>query len=653
MRTAPPRFCPRTPASLLACSLLALPIGCDAIDSVDTSSDSIDEAFRAFEQSARLGEFEEMYVVEGDILIEGEDELRDYFDGHVDPSDPSFRSVAFSPGGEDIFVPSVRKLNLSYCVDNDFNGQHDRVREKLRIAASKWEAFVDVNFVHRPEFDHICDASELGLHDVSFAVKRFPYTGWGFSGLAFFPTFDDVRTMLISDDGLDDSDDDLEYTMRHELGHILGRRHEHIGFAGCGPEPDTERRELTPRDRESVMWTQFVCNSGEETPPLGLSRYDVLGAYYQYNLPTFHQRMKVVGSEYIMQSDIDSDGYSDALFVSDTPGVVTVARRGQPDGTFESAVELGPYSINKDKRPFFGRFSDSFGLSADVFELGHNTALDRIVDSIGDSLAAGLDSEPIEAIVVPLAGDFDGNGFTDLLHYQPGSGSDELWLFDADGLLSKDNRTINGYYWPLVGDFNADGRDDVLWYDPVGTSHPVWTATGHGRFESTRIGADGTGLATRGSPYRPMVGDFDGDRDDDIFWYRPGVETDRLWLSDDGPIGGGSYSQTVNGIYRPVLGDFDGDGSDDIFWYGQGDWSDSLWYMNGNSHEALDKVDKTGDLVPFVGDFNGDRDDDIMWYDPNRSTSSVWFGAGRHGFKAETTATASHAYLVGFGPSTR
>jgi hypothetical protein len=79
-----------------------------------------------------------------------------------------------------------------------------------------------------------------------------------------------------------------------------------------------------------------------------------------------------------------------------------------------------------------------------------------------------------------------------------------------------------------------------------------------------------------------IVGDFDEDGLDDLFWYAAGSAgpAEELWTArpeggfDRGP------APSVSGSYHPVAGDFDGDGDDDILWAGDGS-PGSVWSFEG------------------------------------------------------------------------
>lgn len=95
--------------------------------------------------------------------------------------------------------------------------------------------------------------------------------------------------------------------------------------------------------------------------------------------------------------------------------------------------------------------------------------------------------------------------------------------------------------------------------------------------------------AVNGSYEDILVGDFNGDNQDDIFYYAPGSAPDYLARGSNDHGGEefefDSFLSPVSGVYEPEVCDFDADGRDDIYWRGQGTAPDYLWY--GRSSGAL------------------------------------------------------------------
>jgi len=217
---------------------------------------------------------------------------------------------------------------------------------------------------------------------------------------------------------------------------------------------------------------------------------------------------------------------------------------------------------------------------------------------------------------------------------QPGTaaGDDETAAAAAQAQVATDTT-------PLVGDFNGDRRKDLFWYGPGARADHLWL----GRSDRNFTGVPQS--VTRS--YQPLVADFNGDGRVDIFWYGPGAASDRLWLGlANGKFSGRAVS--VTRTYQPLVGDFDGDHRADIFWYGPGTAPDRLWLGRSDGSFAGKAVSVTRSYRPFLGDFNGDGKADIFWYGPGAPTDRLWLGLANGGFAGRAVSvTRTYQPLVG------
>jgi hypothetical protein len=213
---------------------------------------------------------------------------------------------------------------------------------------------------------------------------------------------------------------------------------------------------------------------------------------------------------------------------------------------------------------------------------------------------------------VPLAGDYDGDGYDEITWYGPGSLPDVRWDFTDFDAHTDTPLTVSGAnYRPATGDFTGDGVDDIFWYAPGAGTDSLWDYNSGGGFTSA--------VRAQGGDYRPLVASVGKDNTDDILWYAPGSTADPLW---DWTLGTTLYnikSFTVSGTYRAFTLDMFGDGwrGDDFYWYAPGPGTDTFWdYILGvREFSYTDPV--SGDHVPAAGDFFADGEDDIFWLNDN------------------------------------
>lgn len=247
---------------------------------------------------------------------------------------------------------------------------------------------------------------------------------------------------------------------------------------------------------------------------------------------------------------------------------------------------------------------------------------------------------PPPGVPTSLTGDFNADGFDDVLTYGPGTDADELWFGQAGHAMRKVGVTVKGQYRPVTGDFDGDGLTNILWYAPGTAPDSIWEWNGTS-WTSTSTTINGT--------YTVRAGDFDADGIDDVLWYAPGTASDFRWYGTRS----GSFSSvatTVDGSFIPVVGDFDGSAGDDVFWYGRGSATDAIWYSTAQrgAHRSV-PVTAGGSHTPFAGDFDGNGVDDVFFYTAGTAADSTWFNTAS-GFGANKVSRAVNGtYVPGAG----
>jgi len=228
------------------------------------------------------------YIVDGDELVEDEAGLRAYYDAVLAPASGDGTGDIASTrhglavnriNGADDRWTSSRAQNLTYCVSSaSFGSRYQTVVNAMANAAAAWENVSGVNYVHDSSQDGNCNAGNSAeLFDVR-QVSGQPYTA-----RAFFPSNGRSQREVLIDSTAFGNLGRITLTgvLRHELGHTLGFRHEHIrpGAGGVCPEGGSYRA-LTTYDSASVMHYP-QCN-GSNSGDLRITSRDASGAASLY-----------------------------------------------------------------------------------------------------------------------------------------------------------------------------------------------------------------------------------------------------------------------------------------------------------------------------------------------------------------------------------
>ena len=169
-------------------------------------------------------------------------------------------------------------LALSYCISNKFGANKARVIEAVRIATDDWMSAANVKFIYLSKQDAKCDHTNT---KVLFDIR--PIAGQPYLARAFFPNTKRIsRNILIDTSSFKHDDIALTGFLRHELGHTLGFRHEHISKNSkrlC--DEDDSFNPLTSYDPGSVMHYP-QCGGTNVITNMVLSSLDAQGAASVY-----------------------------------------------------------------------------------------------------------------------------------------------------------------------------------------------------------------------------------------------------------------------------------------------------------------------------------------------------------------------------------
>ena len=241
----------------------------------DAISDSIvtwEEFLRVVYTEPETG----LFIVDGDTPIVGLPELRRFYQAHV-MSEQGL--IVATNRGVDVRWDAQQKLNLSYCINAArFGSRYSAVVSAMNAATAAWEAAANVAFVHLSAEDARCTAQNTAvLFDVNPVNVRGSYLA-----RSFFPDqARSTRNVLIDNTAFGGSPS-LTGILRHELGHVLGFRHEHTRPEAGACFEDNNWRPLTPYDAGSVMHYPQCNGTGSA---LELTAADRRGVALLYGAP--------------------------------------------------------------------------------------------------------------------------------------------------------------------------------------------------------------------------------------------------------------------------------------------------------------------------------------------------------------------------------
>lgn len=239
-------------------------------------------AVRAFLEG--LPKAEGLYVIEGDILMTEQEVVQRYLtarvaDGKLKPG-PELKINMLPSGAVDRYDGTHR--TLTYALDRRTfadDASFRAVGRNVALATIAWEKACPAC---RVSFRRVKAHDTAPTHALVNFIVRNVDAGGNYIAASFFPHDAPDRRYLNIDASYYSTTFDKVGVIRHELGHVLGYRHEHIaGVPGCYME-DSNWKPLTSYDSKSVM--HYFCGGGGSLE-LKLTPTDIAGHRIAYKLP--------------------------------------------------------------------------------------------------------------------------------------------------------------------------------------------------------------------------------------------------------------------------------------------------------------------------------------------------------------------------------
>lgn len=210
------------------------------------------------------------YLVEGDIVVSREE---------IEPYLKDLKAPEAAPGKFEELIVNVVGGRLDYLVTAEAR-KLTYMFDRASFPNQQSFDFTKANFIKAAgEWANACPECGVTFTEVTsnpYFTVRFDSAADGPIARAFFPSSAPALRQLVVFPAYIASDLDFDPAgvLRHEIGHILGYRHEHIrNIPGCGRE-GTSWKSITPYTPNSVM--HYFCG-GKGSFDLALRPADIKG----------------------------------------------------------------------------------------------------------------------------------------------------------------------------------------------------------------------------------------------------------------------------------------------------------------------------------------------------------------------------------------
>ncbi|HEX7151316.1 MAG TPA: N,N-dimethylformamidase beta subunit family domain-containing protein [Thermoanaerobaculia bacterium] len=230
-----------------------------------------------------------------------------------------------------------------------------------------------------------------------------------------------------------------------------------------------------------------------------------------------------------------------------------------------------------------------------------------------------------------IRGDFDGDGWQDLLWRHAVDGRMRIWRMQGTTLLASiDLPSEPGLAWYIVGvgDFTKDGLQDIMWRNNATGENRVWSLLG------TSYGATLPMKTVADLQWKAYtVFDYENDGGADVGWRHGTTGSNILWRMDGTTLASTTTLSTVvsqtwtargSGLFNPDLWN-------ELVWHNVNDGRVVLWFMAGTQMTSTTQLGVVTDPnMELAAIFDVDRSGlgDILWRNNATGENMVWLAPG-------------------------
>ncbi len=235
------------------------------------------------------------------------------------------------------------------------------------------------------------------------------------------------------------------------------------------------------------------------------------------------------------------------------------------------------------------------------------------------------------------AADFNFDGFADVPWFSPDRKRAAVWLMEATHLAEPGAEIPgpagDGWILGYAGDFDGDGMSDLLWYNPDRALLSVWLAGG------THVFVPGPEIPGPVGPGWTVAtaADFNLDGTADILWSHADTSTISVWLMWGTRVleAGPEIASPWGDGWAAITGaDFNRDGMADVIWNDPVKNRMAVSLMRGTriaeAGPAIPGPAGGGWTVGSAGDTDGDGCADAMWQNTTTHRLAIWTMSGTH-----------------------